>query len=71
MDHVKDYRLPKEFGDEDEITKQIRTEGCGPQEEKEVKTEALKQKTEKGKSKSCIEFSETICFNLFLIVSCI
>lgn len=31
VDHVENYKAPKEFGDEDEITKQIRSEGCAPQ----------------------------------------
>ena len=30
MDHVENYKQPKEFGDEDDITKQIRSEGCAP-----------------------------------------
>jgi hypothetical protein len=28
---VEDYKQPKEFGDEDELTKHIRSEGCAPQ----------------------------------------
>ena len=30
MDHVKDYKPPKEFGNEDNITMKVRTEGCAP-----------------------------------------
>ncbi|CAG2227568.1 IST3 [Mytilus edulis] len=31
VDHVENYKQPKEFGDEDDITKQMRSEGCAPQ----------------------------------------
>lgn len=30
MDHVADYKQPKEHGDEDEVTKALRVEGCAP-----------------------------------------
>ena len=30
MDHVSDYKKPKEKGDEDEVTLQLRAEGCAP-----------------------------------------
>ncbi|KAL4220401.1 RNA-binding motif protein [Mactra antiquata] len=30
VDHVEEYRKPKEHGDEDEITKKLRAEGCAP-----------------------------------------
>ena len=31
MDHVSDYKKPKEKGDEDEVTLQLRADGCAPQ----------------------------------------
>ncbi|XP_045199348.2 RNA-binding motif protein, X-linked 2-like isoform X2 [Mercenaria mercenaria] len=31
VDHVEEYRKPKEHGDEDDVTMQLRTEGCAPQ----------------------------------------
>lgn len=31
VDHVEEYKKPKEHGDEDEITMKLRTEGCAPQ----------------------------------------
>ncbi|ESO05011.1 hypothetical protein HELRODRAFT_145168, partial [Helobdella robusta] len=30
VEHVKDYKIPKESGDEDELTKLVRSAGCGP-----------------------------------------
>lgn len=30
MDHVKDYRPPKDHEDIDDVTKQLREEGCAP-----------------------------------------
>lgn len=30
MDHVADYKKPKEHGDEDEVTMMLREEGCAP-----------------------------------------
>ena len=30
VDHVSDYKKPKETGEEDELTKQLRAEGCAP-----------------------------------------
>ena len=30
VDHVEEYRKPKEHGDEDDITKKIRAEGIAP-----------------------------------------
>uniref|UniRef100_A0A2C9JVM7 RNA-binding motif protein, X-linked 2 n=1 Tax=Biomphalaria glabrata TaxID=6526 RepID=A0A2C9JVM7_BIOGL len=30
VDHVKEYKVPKEHGDEDELIKKIREEGCAP-----------------------------------------
>ncbi|CAG5123869.1 unnamed protein product [Candidula unifasciata] len=61
VDHVKDYKIPKEFGDEDAVTLKIRNEGCAPQldlpGEAEVKEEtsdeenARKSKKQKKKKK--------------------
>lgn len=31
VDHVEEYRKPKEHGDEDEVTMKLRNEGCAPQ----------------------------------------
>ncbi|XP_046559309.1 RNA-binding motif protein, X-linked 2-like [Haliotis rubra] len=30
VDHVENYKIPKEHGDEDEVTKRLREEGCAP-----------------------------------------
>lgn len=30
VDHKHDYQVPKEHGDEDELTKQLREHGCAP-----------------------------------------
>ena len=30
VDHVENYKVPKETGDEDEVTQRLRTEGCAP-----------------------------------------
>lgn len=30
VDHVEDYKMPKETGEEDDITQKIRKEGCAP-----------------------------------------
>ena len=30
MDHVEDYKMPKDTGKEDDLTKKIRKEGCAP-----------------------------------------
>lgn len=30
MDHVKDYRPPKDLEDIDDVTKHLREEGCAP-----------------------------------------
>lgn len=43
VDHVQDYKIPKEFGDEDEVTRLIRTEGCGPNVK--LVTEVKKEKS--------------------------
>jgi len=30
VDHVENYKVPKEFGNEDDLTKVLRTDGCAP-----------------------------------------
>lgn len=30
VDHVEDYKKPKEHGNEDEVTMKLRAEGCAP-----------------------------------------
>lgn len=30
VDHKHDYQVPKEHGDEDDLTKQLREHGCAP-----------------------------------------
>ena len=52
MDHVKDYKMPKEHGDEDDLTKKVRSEGCAPKlesstEEEEEEDVSEVRKTEK------------------------
>jgi hypothetical protein len=57
VDHVKDYKPPKDHGDEDDVTKKMRLEGCAPtlvldvesddEEEEEVQLET-KKKSKKG-----------------------
>mgnify|MGYP000042987014 CR=1 FL=1 len=31
VDHVEEYKKPKEHGDEDDVTVKLRHEGCAPQ----------------------------------------
>lgn len=31
MDHVSNYRAPKESEEMDDVTKEVQSEGCGPQ----------------------------------------
>lgn len=51
MDHVKDYRPPKDHEDIDDVTKRIREQGCAPtivpEEEEEEHIIPLK-KSKKG-----------------------
>ena len=56
VDHVEDYKKPKEHGNEDEVTMKLRAEGCAPQvpdspEEMSSEEEPLqvKVKVKKGK----------------------
>lgn len=57
VDHVKDYKPPKEKDDEDEITKQLRLQGCAPKlvakqtikSEPDEKSKVKKVKKEKKK----------------------
>lgn len=59
VDHVKDYKPPKEKEDEDEITKQLRLQGCAPElmakstikSESHEKLKPKKVKKEKKKKK--------------------
>ncbi|CAL1543270.1 unnamed protein product [Lymnaea stagnalis] len=65
VDHVKEYKVPKEHGDEDEMVLKIRQEGCAPKimsssedEQKEkkddknkIKKDAKKKKKKKKKSR--------------------
>ncbi len=62
VDHVKDYRPPKDTEDIDDITKHLREEGCAPKahkssssssEEDEQYTIPVK-KTKKGEVTSCL-----------------
>lgn len=62
MDHVEGYRQPKEDGNEDDITRQLRDEGCAPQvhsnggENSEEDNETPKtKKKKKGKLHKCRE----------------
>lgn len=38
VDHVEEYKVPKERGNEDDLTKQLHFEGCAP---KNIKREPL------------------------------
>ena len=40
VDHVEEYRKPKEHGDEDEMTLKIRSEGIAPKAAEPVTTRA-------------------------------
>ncbi|KAK3730213.1 hypothetical protein RRG08_034959 [Elysia crispata] len=65
VDHVKDYKVPKEYGDEDELTKKVRAEGVAPKlessteedvkdddiEERKTEKKAKKKKKKKDKKK--------------------
>lgn len=49
---MENYKQPKEFGDEDEITKQLRSDGCAPkllESEEEDDFVLPKKKVKKGK----------------------
>lgn len=52
MDHVEDYKMPKETGEEDELTQKLRKEGCAPSmtqaEEAEKEDAPLVKKSKKG-----------------------
>lgn len=60
MDHVKDYRPPKDAEDIDDITKLLREEGCAPKDpvapsssdEEEVYAVPVK-KAKKGEVTTC------------------
>ena len=52
VDHVLNYRPPKEHGDEDDITKSLRDTGCAPKiapssEEEEMPLLPIKKKKSK------------------------
>ncbi|XP_035289513.1 RNA-binding motif protein, X-linked 2 [Anguilla anguilla] len=60
VDHVKNYRPPKDFEDIDDVTKQLREDGCAPQrppssssesEEEEYAVVVKKQKKDKKEKK--------------------
>ncbi|CAM1330651.1 RBMX2 (predicted) [Pycnogonum litorale] len=52
VDHVLNYKIPKEFENEDEITKTLRNEGCAPKEtvssDENDDVVVLKSKRKKG-----------------------
>ena len=50
MDHVEEYRKPKDHGDEDDLTKKLRAEGCAPKIESspEPEEDLLPIKPKKG-----------------------
>lgn len=56
VDHVKDYKPPKETGDEDEITQKVRAEGVAPKapstegEQSEEEQEVAPKKAKKGEA---------------------
>uniref|UniRef100_A0A915KGH7 RRM domain-containing protein n=1 Tax=Romanomermis culicivorax TaxID=13658 RepID=A0A915KGH7_ROMCU len=39
VDHVEEYKIPKERGDEDDIVKRLHLEGCAPEKEESSKPE--------------------------------
>lgn len=48
VDHVAEYKVPKEYGNEDELTKKIRAEGVAPKIESSSENDVIEeQKTEK------------------------
>ncbi|KAK3583695.1 hypothetical protein CHS0354_021445 [Potamilus streckersoni] len=57
VDHVENYKVPKEHGDEDEETKRLRMEGCAPktptpETEKDGEKKKIDKKKKKEKRKS-------------------
>lgn len=52
VDHVKDYKAPKEHGDEDEVTRKIRAEGCAPTLVLEIESDEEEEEAEEAKKKS-------------------
>lgn len=72
VDHVEEYKKPKEHGDEDDVTMKLRTDGCAPQipdSPEHVTTEEeplqVKVKVKKG-TQNCdrsIRYACTIVFN--------
>lgn len=62
MDHVKDYRPPKDHEDIDDVTKSLREDGCAPvapespdssSDEDEQLVVPAKKKPKKGEVTSC------------------
>lgn len=49
---MKEYKVPKEHGDEDELTKKIRDEGCAPKLEESIEKDDNQNETSKREKKS-------------------
>lgn len=68
MDHVKDYKPPKDFGTEDQITQKLRSEGCAPKlpssSEDEDNYNIPMKKVKKGIF-ACISLITMLSFALF------
>ncbi|GFR62876.1 RNA-binding motif protein, X-linked 2 [Elysia marginata] len=79
VDHVKDYKVPKEFGDEDELTKKVRAEGVAPkvesstEEEEEEEDVIEEKKTEKKVGLHCDLFAPSwpVTQEFLLPISCL
>lgn len=65
MDHVKDYRPPKDSEDIDDVTKRLREDGCAPQhppssssESEEEEYAVVVKKPKKGEeTRRCVSAS--------------
>ncbi|KAJ8310765.1 hypothetical protein KUTeg_012630 [Tegillarca granosa] len=64
VDHVENYKAPKEHGDEDELTQKLRSEGCAPtveessEEEEEEDTYVVPaKKVKKGTGEYSLSYS--------------
>ncbi len=55
VNHVENYRMPKEHGDEDEVTMKLRETGCAPQlQPVEPEKSAVTKKVKKGEQNSLV-----------------
>ena len=75
MDHVKDYKPPKDSDDIDDVTKQLREQGCPPKVEEPASSESEDEqyvipvkKAKKGDIIDCIiSLQSTLVHSIIVI----